>query len=73
MAVSCRCNSPRPGLKERGSAPGPCLPLPGLFCLGQHDQRAGQFIGVKRIRPGGNNKFAELLHLAALEATRLFP
>jgi hypothetical protein len=42
--------SPRPALKERGPAPGPSLPLSGLFCLGQHDQRTGQFVGGESVR-----------------------
>ena len=71
MALSWRCSSPRPALKESGSAPGPCLPLSSLFGLSQHDQRACQFIDAEAICPGGDYQFAELLHLAALEVARL--
>ena len=71
MALSCRHRSPGPALKERGPALRPGLLLSGLFCLGQHDQRAGQFIGAKCICPGGDDQFTKLLHLAALEIARL--
>ena len=73
MAVSCCCISPRPALKERGPALGPCLPLSSLSCLGKHDERAGQFIGIERICPRGDDQLAELLHLAVLEVARLVP
>jgi len=52
-------------------APGPRLPLSSIFRLSQHDQRACQFIDAKAICPGGDDQFAELLHLAALEVARL--
>jgi hypothetical protein len=39
--------------------------------LGQHDQRAGQFLGRERIGPGGDHQLAQLLHLARLELPRL--
>ena len=71
MALSCRCSSPRPALKERSSSLGPRLPLSSIFGLSQHDQRACQFIDVEAICPGGDDQFAELLHLAALEVARL--
>jgi len=71
VALSCRCSSPRPALKERGPAPGPRLPLSSIFGLSQHDQRACQFIDAKAICPGGDDQFAELQHLAALEVARL--
>jgi hypothetical protein len=45
----------------------PCLPLSGFFCFGQHDQRAGQFVGVKRVSPRGDDELAELPHLSGLQ------
>jgi hypothetical protein len=60
-------------LKKRGSAPGPCFPLSGLFCLDQHDQSARQFIGAERICPGSDDQLAELPHFAALDVARLVP
>jgi hypothetical protein len=71
VALSCWSSSPRPALKERGPAPGPCLPLSSIFSLSQHDQRACQFIDAKAICTDGDNQFAELLHFAALEVARL--
>jgi hypothetical protein len=66
-----RYRSPRPVLKERGPALGPSLPRSGVFRLSQYYQRAGQFVDAEAICPGGDDQFAELLHLAALEVTRL--
>jgi len=73
VALSRWHRSPRPALKERGPAPGPCLPLSGVLRLDQHDQRARQFIGAKGVSSNGDHQFAKLLHLAALEGTRLAP
>ena len=47
------------------------MPLRGLLRLGQHDQRAGQFIGAERVSPRGDDELAKLLYLAALEVTSL--
>jgi hypothetical protein len=49
----------------------PCLPLCGFLRLGEHDQRACQFVGSEAICPGGDDQFAEPKHLAALEVARL--
>jgi hypothetical protein len=71
MALSCRCSSRRPALKERGPTFCPCLLPRSVLRLGQHDHRAYQFVGAEAICPGGDDEFAELLHLAALEIPRL--
>jgi hypothetical protein len=60
-----------PALKKRGPAPGPCLPLSGLFCLNQHDQRPRQFISAECVGSGSDHQLAKLLHFAALEVTCL--
>jgi hypothetical protein len=73
VALSCRCSSPCSALKERGPALRPCLFLSGVLRLNQHDQRARQFVSVEAICPGGDDQVAKLLHLAALEVTRLVP
>src|SRR6185312_7545585 len=73
VAVRFWRNLPRSALKERGPAPGPCLPLSGLSCLSQDDQRAGQFVGVECVSPRGDDQFTKLLHFTALEVTRLVP
>ena len=67
IAVRCRCSSPRPALKERSAAFRPFLPLSGVLRFGQHDQRTRQFVGGERIGPGGDDQFAELLHLTVLQ------
>ncbi len=70
MAVSCRRSSARPAVKERGPALCPCLLLSGLLRLGQHDQRAGQFIGTECVSPGGDDQLAELPDFAGLQPAR---
>src|SRR5712691_238546 len=62
--------SPRPALKERGPAPGPCLRLSRIFRLGQHDKRTRQFVGGECVSPRGDDQFTKLLHLTVLEVTR---
>ena len=58
-------------MKERGPALGPRLPLPGVLGFGQHGQRARQFVGGERIGSGRDHQFAELLHLASFQVSRL--
>jgi len=73
VALSCRCSSPHPSLKERGPTFRPCLPLCGVLRLGQHNQRARQFVGAERVSSGGDHQFAKLLHLAGFEVTCFVP
>jgi hypothetical protein len=67
VAIGCRCISPRPSLKERGAAPGPCLLLirPPLFRPAH--QRTRQFIDAEGVSTRGDDEFAELPHLAGLQ------
>jgi hypothetical protein len=71
VAVICWRISPRPSLKKCGPAPGPCLPLSGIFRLGQHNQCARQFIGAEAICPGGDDQFTELAHFADFQSACL--